>query len=666
LFLSNGTAIPSAASGLADLNPMSWPGGTYYQRTGLTLLDRFAAYGDLYRRQVWVHVVIRKLALGTARLPFEVRARATDGTTAVDSDNPLAQLLDRPNEQLDGFRLWLWTSATKEVYGEAFWLKLRDDRGRVREIQPMHPANVIVERDELGALVYYYAAGVRDMSTLPEIPAADVVPFAEYDPETLARGMSSLEPLRDTLYSEDAARRATASWWKRGARPSIALVHPGTLSKPAQERLRATWDRNHTGADLMGGTAILEEGMKPEVIQLSAEEMQYVESRKLNREEVCAAYDMPPPVVHILDHATYSNISEQMRSLYRDTQAPRLNGYESAVQHHLVPDFDRSGTTFVRFNLDEVLRGDFETRAKTTRELINCGVMKPAEARPLFGLNPAGEEANQLYANAALVPLGSTGKPVGRQPPPEQPTLPAGTAGRGLEVRAITGRLGRLKSKRDELRERLVDEHRGALTDYFDRQHAAALAAVEAEQTKAAGEPEADRWTEELVLLLLALGTATARMMGGAVALQLGGRDYDAASLAEWIAAGVAVAAPGINATTAEGLAAALSGRPDRAAAITAYFQDQGARIEQISRSRVTVVGGMAEHDAATRNGARRKTWVTGIHPRVAHEALDGETRPVDEPFSNGMQRPGDPIGGPDNLANCNCHLTFSTAEGAP
>jgi HK97 family phage portal protein len=389
-----------------------FPRGQYYPTTGLTLLNRFAAYAELYRRQVWVHVLVRKLAYGTARLPFEVRERTgsdpSAGTELAAGTHPLARLLARPNEQLDAFRLWLWTAATKEVYGEAYWLILRDHRGRPAELQPMHPANVIVERGETGELVYYYAAGVRDVTLLPPIPAADVVPFTEYNPDTLARGLSTLEPLRDTLYNEDAARRATASWWRRGARPSIALTHPGSLSEPAQQRLRATWDAQHAGADLMGGTAILEEGMKPEVLQLTAEEMQYIESRKLNREETCAAYDVPPPVVHILDRATYSNVTEQMRSMYRDTMAPKLGMYEATVTHHLVTHFDDTGHTLVRFNLDEVLRGDFETRATSARDLINFGVMKPAEARPMFGLNPAGPEADQLYANAALVPLDAT------------------------------------------------------------------------------------------------------------------------------------------------------------------------------------------------------------------------------------------------------------------
>jgi hypothetical protein len=155
----------------------------------------------------------------------------------------------------------------------------------------------------------------------------------------------------------------------------------------------------------MGGAMVLEEGLKPVVTQLSAEEMQYIETRKLNVQEVCMVYDIPPPVVHILDHATFSNITEQMRSMYRDSMAPRLEDYESVIDFFLRPEFGEDRVA--KFALDEVLRGDFETRATSVSTLIERGVMKPSEARLLFDLPDAGEKADQLYANAALQRLGT-------------------------------------------------------------------------------------------------------------------------------------------------------------------------------------------------------------------------------------------------------------------
>ena len=96
---------------------------------------------------------------------------------------------------------------------------------------------------------------------------------------------------------------------------------------------------------------------------------------------MCGAYDVPPPVVHILDRATFCNITEQMRSMYRDTMAPRLSLWESAIDYQLRPDFDAAGYLYAEFLLDEVLRGDFETRVQAWATAIQTGQAHSAESR---------------------------------------------------------------------------------------------------------------------------------------------------------------------------------------------------------------------------------------------------------------------------------------------
>jgi hypothetical protein len=139
----------------------------------------------------------------------------------------------------------------------------------------------------------------------------------------------------------------------------------------------------HSGVDNWAKSVILEEGLTPTILQMKADELQFIEGRKLNREECCAAYDMPPPAVHILDRATFSNITEQFRSLYRDTMAPRLGMYESTLQHQLAIDFAFEGPVYAEFLLDEVLRGDFEQRAAAVAQAIQTGQLMPSEAREM-------------------------------------------------------------------------------------------------------------------------------------------------------------------------------------------------------------------------------------------------------------------------------------------
>lgn len=406
MFLSNGETIPSGAvDRLGDRTPI-FADANYYSTSALGLSGNYATYSAVYKAQLWVRIVVQKLAMATARMPFEVKVRV-DGGDSVNEDGDLSALLARPNPHLSGFKLWEWTSSTRDVYGEAFWLKLRDRRGRVRELHPMHPTNVIVRRLPDGAIGYVYSNGTVNTSQLPVIPEADVVAFTTYNPDNILRGLSTLEALRMTLLNEDAARRATAAMWAKGARPGVMLSTDRSLTPGAVTRLKSQFDAAHAGVDNTGSTVVFEEGVKPTIVQLSAEEMQYIESRKLNREEVCAAYDVPPPVVHILDHATFSNITEQLRSQYRDTMAPRFVNFESVIDHQLVPDFYPDRAVFTRFNMEEVLRGDFETKATATGFLRNNAVASGNEIRQMFGLPKSKDPLmDEIFGNAALVQLG--------------------------------------------------------------------------------------------------------------------------------------------------------------------------------------------------------------------------------------------------------------------
>ena len=51
------------------------------------------------------------------------------------------------------------------------------------------------------------------------------------------------------------------------------------------------------------------------------------------------------------------------------------------------------------------------------------------------------------------------------------------------------------------------------------------------------------------------------------------------------------------------------------------------------------------------------RTWIATNDSRTrhSHAVLDGETRPIDTPFSNGLMYPGDPNGRPEEVWNCRC-----------
>lgn len=382
--------------------PSTWP----HQ---LNLGVHWSSYSAIYRSNPFVAALVNKIANATARLPLKVYERADDNARDEARDHPYAALLRKPNQMHDPYLFWLWTVSTLNIYGEAFWGKVRDAGGRPVELVPLHPTNVTSTADSDGRVTWAWDNGT---ARIDDIARRDLVHFKFFNPDSLTRGMSPLEPLRSTLENEAGARAANSAMWRNGARPSALLRHPNNISEPAQTRLRAQWSDLHSGAENWAKTVVLEEGMDVTLMPLNVEELQYIESRKLNQDECCAVYDVPPPVVHKLDRATFSNITEQMRSMYRDTMAPKLRFLESTLEMELrdgrmgdrnrEPDFGEN--VFAEFLMDEVLRGDFEVRVPAIAQAIQTGQMTPNEGRRIENRPPV-DGGDVLFINSAVAPL---------------------------------------------------------------------------------------------------------------------------------------------------------------------------------------------------------------------------------------------------------------------
>jgi hypothetical protein len=375
-------------------------------------------------------------------------------------------------------------------------------------------------------------------------------------------------------------------------------------------------------------------------------------------------------VVHILDHATFSNITEQMRSMYRDTMSPRLEDLESTIDHFLMTEFFAPGTHETEFDMSEVLRGDFETRADKAVTLRQSGIATGNEAREIVGIARSEDaEMDKMYANSALGQLGaptervSITEPVTPDPAQAAEADAAATAAESESskalMRKVLARAGRVKASRKDIRSALVTEHEKALSEFFDGQRAAVKSAA---KRKASGVFDPSEWDGDLASILHTLSKASAQAIGQKVAADLGGK-YSADDIASWLVSDSEATATRINQTTADQIAAAFESADEEEApedTVDAVFDGPvAARSNQISLTRVALVAGLAALVAARQSGAKTKTWVTGGNPRSAHASMSGETVPLGEKFSNGMDGPGDFSGGADEVAGCNCDLSF-------
>lgn len=392
----------------APLTPIS--PGPMRRSVDLVGFGSASAYADLYRSQPWVFVVVNKLARGIARIPLRALTFETNETLEV---HPLANLLRKPNPAMSRFGLVEARIGSRALYGHSLTWKFRRTKGAPPE--ELYPIDwrYVEEVVQDGEVFYRYDGPAGRKIFFPE----DVIHSRWWSP--VEGGTSPLEPLRRTLALEDAGQRYAISSFANAARPAGALVTPNDLDDPERAKLRREIEEAYSGPDNAFRIALLSGGLDWKPFSHTAAEAQTIEHRKLNREEVCAVYDIPPPLVHILDRATFSNIDEQHRMLYQDTYAPWFASEEEDLLGQLVADEPLFAGTYVSFDLSTVLRGDPAKEATAAATRRSAGVTSANEERVAAGL----AKIEDPRADAILLPLNmeAVGEGVESRPELEDP-----------------------------------------------------------------------------------------------------------------------------------------------------------------------------------------------------------------------------------------------------
>lgn len=217
-----------------------------------------------------------------------------------------------------------------------------------------------------------------------------------------------------------------------------------------------------------------------------------------------------------------------------------------------------------------------------------------------------------------------------------------------------------------ELRKRHEAKWAEVMQGYFTRQQGAVLGRVQEGATIAGVWHDGARWDRELAQDMYQMSMATAmtwaKQVGAAVGVEM-----EEADVAAWISENARAAAANINKTTRAELEDALDNEDEddpeatpRDRARKVFELAVAVRALQIATSRVTTTSVFGSQAAAHKGGLTTKTWHTNSgNPRAEHAAMNGETVPIDEEFSNGMMWPGDPAGGADNNAGCQCSVSF-------
>jgi HK97 family phage portal protein len=357
-----------------------------------------ASYAAMYRRQPWLYAVVNTLSRGIAAMPFKLYLREGNERKR-DRDSDLARLLFKPYERMTTFQLIEKLVADTCVYGNAIAIKGLYQDGRPRVFAPMSPRFFQIDRD--GDYIHRHPQTGKETGYRRE----RVYHAAFYNPDDETFGISPMEPLRMTLAIEDAAQRLGQATFNNGARPSSTLSTEQDLKIEKLRELRADVARLYKGVDKTGLPAVLTNGLKWQSMSWDMQQAAVMDFRKLTREEVAAAYHVPPPVVGILDHATFSNITEQNRMLVQHAYRPWAVLIEETIGMQLISDFGDPAAWYGEFDFRDMLKGAPLDQFTAYAQGINAGWITQNEVRELENLPRIDDpDADRLHRPMNLTP----------------------------------------------------------------------------------------------------------------------------------------------------------------------------------------------------------------------------------------------------------------------
>ena len=132
-------------------------------------------------------------------------------------------------------------------------------------------------------------------------------------------------------------------------------------------------------------------------ISISPNEAQFLETRKFQIDEIARIFRVPPHMVGDLDKSSFSNIEQQSLEYVKYTLEPWIVRWEQSLNRALLSDSEKAAY-FVKFNVDGLLRGDYQSRMNGYATARQNGWMSANDIRELENLDriPA-ELGGDLY-----------------------------------------------------------------------------------------------------------------------------------------------------------------------------------------------------------------------------------------------------------------------------
>lgn len=333
-------------------------------------------------------------------------------------DHPLTALIANPNDEYDGDDLLGVTARDFGIYGNAYWVKERDNVGRVIRLWWV-PWWMMTPRWPVDGAQFITDYLYRPGGVGKGIPYAreDVVHFRwTLDGQTAGRlGVHRTKPVLAAIAATNEGNVYTATLLiNMGVIPHVIFAR-GPLNANDRQGI-ADWFRNKFTRDGRGGPGIIEtgdgQGTIGDIKELGGSPEKLKLDTILDRPDIqiCNAWGIHPGVLYLggaggkgFDNG--GQLAEARRASYHDCLLPMTKKFAKTLTRCLLPEFEKAPASQVRVEWDfsgvQALQEDQDALHARVQGSYNAGLLTLNEAREMLRL-PSVEDDQPVGASVPM------------------------------------------------------------------------------------------------------------------------------------------------------------------------------------------------------------------------------------------------------------------------
>ena len=289
----------------------------------------------------------------------------------------LQMLLNRPNPIMSTGEFLRLMMMHLDLAGNSYFTKVRAGKriGNIAppvELWPILPTDVDVIKGDVrsGSLIAKY----RLRESRIEIPTEDMLHFAYTNPSSLIVGLPPLKACSKAVDTDkDAATWQKVSLQNRGVPDGVFTLDGDSITAEQWENARTQIREQYANPENARAPWVVARA-KWQQMSLSPLELDFVQTRKQNALEICAAYEVPIEIVGVGERPTYSNYKIAREAWWQESLLLLMKELESYLNVYLAPEF---GTDIrIRFDTSGVaaLQKSYTEKVDSAVKLFAMGV----------------------------------------------------------------------------------------------------------------------------------------------------------------------------------------------------------------------------------------------------------------------------------------------------